>query len=250
MGRKHAFRLWEDESNWWTGQLWKIGSPIWGLSKVWLIYLVESDRREGSPFPCFHSRQEGQARADWEEILYAFRAFLTPGLRVVKKKKDGWEKARTEWEVKTVRREIEGKKLDWQGQREGESREKASGRQMENKKQIGSPLISWPATHYATKQCASQGQRAKYLRGMQPCQHLARPHKQPARICHFLFTQQSDSKNKLPLSRPHSSSPSASCSCLSSWFEFMAQTSIFFPQSQSRWTSKSYKSTTQHEVAS
>lgn len=66
-------------------------------------------------------------------------------------------------------------------------------------------------------------QRANYLRGKQPCQHLARPHKQPARICHFLFTQQSDSRNKLPLSRPRSSSPPASCSRLGSHSERTAR---------------------------
>lgn len=103
MGRKHAFHLQEDESNWWMRQLWKIGSPIWGLSKVWLIYLAGSDGRQG--FPCFHSGQEGQARGDWREILCVFLTFLTPRLRGVKKKKGeqnrSWmrseERLRTEW---------------------------------------------------------------------------------------------------------------------------------------------------------
>lgn len=85
--------------NWWTGQLWKIGSSIWGLSKVWLIYLSGSDGREG--FPCFHSRQERQARGVWKEILCVFPTFMTLGLRVAKKESGGWGKKN----VNVVRRE-------------------------------------------------------------------------------------------------------------------------------------------------
>lgn len=51
MGRKHVFHLYKDESNWWTGQPWKIDNPIWSLSKVERIYLAGSNGRE--VFPCF-----------------------------------------------------------------------------------------------------------------------------------------------------------------------------------------------------
>lgn len=42
---------WADESNWRMGQHWKIGSPIWGLSKVWLIYLGGGGGTPVSMFP-------------------------------------------------------------------------------------------------------------------------------------------------------------------------------------------------------
>lgn len=52
-----------------------------------------------------------------------------------------------------------GQRRDW-GQRGAETLGTGRGekkKQMENVKQISSPLISSPATHYATKRCASQG---------------------------------------------------------------------------------------------
>ena len=155
MGRKHAFHLRENESNWWTGQLWKIGSPIWGLSKVWLIYLAGSDGREG--FPVSISRQQGQVGGDdWKEILCAFLVFFpTPGIRVVKKKQN--KNKRKEWLGKE-RHGVGGRggqERDWREKNEKDRGKKweRAGRQTENKKQIGSPRISSPATHCAAKQC-------------------------------------------------------------------------------------------------
>lgn len=72
-----------------------------------------------------------------------FLLFLTPGL-VKERKGLGWGKKRTEWGVKEVRRETEERKARGSGAKSGR-------KQMENKKQIGSTLISSPATRCATK---------------------------------------------------------------------------------------------------
>lgn len=81
--------------------------------------------------------------------------------------------------------------------------------QMESKQQRSSPLISWPATQGATKQCTTQGHELN--REPTSSEESSPASTQPglinnqAHICHFLFNQQSDSRNKLPLSRHRSS---------------------------------------------
>lgn len=69
----------------------------------------------------------------------------------VRKEKDAVESG------KKSKGRLRTEKWKRRGREVRESRVKVRGRQMENKKQIGSPLISSPATHYATKQCTSQG---------------------------------------------------------------------------------------------
>lgn len=152
MGRKHVFYLWEDKSKWWTGQHWKIGSPIWGLSKGWLIYLAGSDGREASPFPCFHLRQAGQSWGQLEGDSVCFSCSSVSRAWSCKREKDGWGKKRTEWEVKKKRKRsrerMREEKWDGQGGKKwAKAGREHEGRRRRNKKQIGSPLISSPATH-------------------------------------------------------------------------------------------------------
>lgn len=111
MGRKHVFYLWEDKSKWWTGQHWKIGSPIWGLSKGWLIYLAGSDGREASPFPCFHLRQAGQSWGQLEGDSVCFSCSSVSRAWSCKREKDGWWKKRTEREVKKKKKK--GREREW-----------------------------------------------------------------------------------------------------------------------------------------
>lgn len=114
----------EDESKWWTGQRWKIGSPLWGFSKAWLIYLAGNDGMEGSPFPCFNSRQVVQGRGDLQEYCVHFFSLLALGFGVVKKGKVGSRKKKNRAGSKR------GHKWDW-GKKSKKDRGKKAGRKCE-----------------------------------------------------------------------------------------------------------------------
>lgn len=99
--------------------------------------------------------RKGKLGAIGRRFCVHFLLFLTPGIRVVKKNPP--KNKRKEWAGKE-RHGVEGRggqKRDWREKSERDRGKKweREARQTENKKQVGSPRISSPATHYAAKQC-------------------------------------------------------------------------------------------------
>lgn len=99
-------------------------------------------------FPCFLSRQEGHAL-----LALVCKLEATGKDTLCVSCFSDWKRKGWVWKEKDREGGKRGHKRGWgeKSERDRGKKWKKVGRQTENKKQIGSPLISSPATHYATK---------------------------------------------------------------------------------------------------